>query len=204
MNRLRNDGADRGLSWSHASAAGKFCGRLTNVIVEMNAAMRPIWARSQRTVDTGQLHESLQALLADGLVLIDGGLFFAKLLGRSGARVDDGGDLTGAEAGVNKLHLDDNIVNLNLEGWAEYCVGQGVLLGRAVFKAAAALTAAPVDVLISADLGDPVQVADHILNACPSSTFRFYGRRPNNPWTTDDLEGIVHPVARLRLDPSPV
>ena len=140
--------------------------------------MRTIWAQAEPVMATGQLHGSLQKLIDVGLVAVDGGLFFAALR-RTGHRVADIHDLTGEEAGVNKLYLDD-IVDTDIDGWAAYCVGQGVLLGRAVVEAAARFTRRPIDVLISADFGAPIQVGDQVLDSCPSSTFRFYCRRVDN------------------------
>ena len=164
----------------------------------MNESMRPIWAEAQTTVDAGHLDESLQAKLVDGLELSDGGLLFATHLRKTSLRRNPN-DLTGWEADVNKVCLDE-LVDTDLPGWAGYCVGQGALLGRAVLEAAAGLTSMPVDVLISADLGDPTRVGDEMLSAYPSSTFRFYRYRPDNLWTTEELAGMMQPVARLRFE----
>lgn len=71
-------------------------------------------------------------------------------------------------------------------------VGQGILIGRRILLMASEITSVPPEVLISADQGG--------LDRPPSSTFRFYGRRPNEPpWRSEDLEHYSEAVLVIRL-----
>lgn len=170
----------------------------TGVVLEsMNEPMRSLWAAAQPLVALGDLHGDLIELLDAGLTVVDGGVFFTReLQGNGHLRVGDT-DLTGQEALINKLHLDD-LVDVSDAGWPAVCVAQGVLLAARVFDLAAALTPSPIDVVVSVDSASFRQIGDEIMETYPSSTFRFFVHREGQLWLSEDLDGFTEAVAVLQ------
>lgn len=162
----------------------------------MNQQMVPIWADAQRVVDNDELDVRLHGLAEAGIVALGGAVVFAAKVA-PGWRPAKGESLTGVEAGLNKVFLDE-LVDTDQQGWAASCIGQGVLLANRVFHLAALATGLPIDVALSADLGGPVAVNGSTFDTFPSSTFRFYVRRDDDPWMSEDLEGFDQPVALIR------
>lgn len=164
----------------------------------MNKPMRSVWAVAEPLVAGGELHVDLQGLLDAGLTVVDGGLFFTRELQATPHLRKDETDLTGQEAVINKLHLD-HLVDIELPGWEVGCLVQGVLLAGRVLDAALALSALPVDVVITVDLGGPKNVGGELVETFPSSTFRFLLHRESETWVSaDDLDRFAEPVAVLR------
>jgi hypothetical protein len=60
------------------------------------------------------------------------------------------------------------------------------------------VTDLPIDVSFSVDLGGPTVVRSEVFETFPSSAFRFYVRRADDPWISDDLEAFDQPVAVTR------
>jgi hypothetical protein len=165
-----------------------------DVLLElMNPAMREIRQEAEALIAVGELTSGLQELIDAGLTQTDGGVYFTKFVAGNSHMDQTSLGQTGHEALVNKLHLEDYL-DTDPPDWATRCVAQGVLLGRQVLTRAAKLTPMPIDVVLSADLGG--------VNSYPSATFRFYGHRPDDRWTTDDVDRFRQPVAILRPGPS--
>ena len=168
------------------------------MLESMNGPMRSIRAEAETLIAVGQLHAYLSELLDAGLTAVDGGVFFTRELRSNGHLKTGDTDLTGQEALINKLHLDD-LVDVDSAGWSAICVAQGVLLAERVFDIAAAMTPLPIDVVVSVDLGGPRKVGDAIIESYPSSTFRFFVHREGQPWISkNDLDGFTEPVALLQ------
>ena len=146
------------------------------VVESMNEPMRSIRAQAQPLIAAGALDESLSALLHAGFSVAGDGVFFTRELELNGHLRTAGLDLTGEEALINRLHLDD-LVDTGKAGWAVDCLVQGVLLAGRVFEAVAALTSLPIDVVVSVDLGGRREGGDQVIESYPSSTFRFFGHR---------------------------
>lgn len=108
-------------------------GQTGAVLVSMNEPMRSLWPAAQPLIASGALHADLVELLDAGLTAIDGGLFFTRDLQTNGHLRAGDSDLTGQEALVNKLHLDD-VADVGDAGWPAVCVA------RARFLPAASLT----------------------------------------------------------------
>lgn len=156
-------------------------GQNATVITEhMNGLMREIRREAADLIDAGRLDPGLQAFLDDqGLVVRDGGrLYFAGLLRLNGDR-SPYSSLTGRESWVSSFH-PDQFLGTEQPDWATVNLAHSVLLARQVLTRVAALTPMPVDVLVGIDLGG--------FGSYPSSTFRFYGRRPDDRWLSDDLD----------------
>lgn len=162
----------------------------------MNEPMRSLRAAADGLIAAGELHPDLIELLNAGLTAADGGIYFTSYLQGNGHLLGVG-DLTGQQALINKLHLDD-FVDVGRAGWEVICVAQGVLLARRVIDSAAALSPLPVDVVISVDSGGPWQVGDSVFETIPSSTFRFFVHRDDEPWMSEDLDGYSKPMALLQ------
>jgi hypothetical protein len=172
-------------------------GQTVSVLESMNEPMRSLWVGAEPLVATGELHADLIELLDAGLTAVDGGVFFTRELRANGHLRAGDTDLTGQEALINKLHLDD-LVDVGGDGWPVICVAQGVLLAGRVFDCAAELSPLPIDVVVSVDSGGPRQVGDDVIETYPSSTFRFFVHREGQPWLSEDLGGFTEAVALLQ------
>jgi len=162
----------------------------------MNTLMAPLWAEAHLSIDREVLHPRLAELVEAEVVVLGGAVVFAKRA-RPNYRPAVGESLTGVEASVNKVYLDE-LVDTGQPGWAAKCIVQGVLLADRVLRMCASVTDLPVDVVLSADLGGSEVVGDDVIETIPSSTFRFYVRRGDDPWMSDDLDGFNQPVAVIR------
>ena len=150
-------------------------------------------------VAADRLDGRLRALLDDGPAVERECLFSARYATRRIA-TSPYRDPTGLESWVNSFHLDDYFRPDNPD-WAVSCVGQGVLLARELLLRAAILTPTPLDVLLTVDFGGIEIVGSEELESFPSSTFRFYGRRPDDLWIGDeDVRDWDGPGAVLRID----
>jgi hypothetical protein len=160
------------------------------MMVEMlSDPMRALRRDAEPIVAAGRLDAQLQDLLDEGLILDNGGLYFARWLATRG-RTSPYTDLTGLESWVNSFHLDHEYFDTAQPDWAVQCVGHGILLAQAVLTRAAELTHQPIDVLLTVDFGGG--------DFFPGSTFRFYGHRQHNLWVNDDIVRGDEPVAILR------
>jgi hypothetical protein len=155
----------------------------------MNDPMLALRKSAVSVIRVGRLSGWLPSLLADGLVLIDEGVYFGSELKSNSHLLKSEMGKTGREALVNKVRLDE-VIDVSSEGWEVQCVGQGVMLGREVLAAAQLLTPLPVDVVISVN-----QAGEF-----PSSTFRFYVHRTGDLWINDNLAGFTEAVMIIRAD----
>lgn len=164
------------------------------VIVErMNGLMREIRREADDIIAAGRLDPRLQAFADDqGLVVPDGGIYFAGLLRLNGDRTPRHSP-TGHEALVNSFHPDE-MLGTQQPDWATVNLAHSVLLAREILRRAATLTPMPVDVVVGIDLGG--------FGSYPSSTFRFFGRRADDRWIADDLDDVhAQAVGVYRLAP---
>jgi hypothetical protein len=140
--------------------------------------MQPYRKEAELLLPSEVLAPELSALLAEGLVVEDGALYFVACR-RSNPHLMGDTSLTGRESIINKLHLDD-YVDTATDRWAALCVAHGLLLGREVLSQADSL-----------ELPFPVEVVTAVQSDTSqfrASTFRFYLRRPADPLLADDLE----------------
>lgn len=153
---------------------------LSEPMAALRRAAKPI-------VAGGRLDTMLRDLLDDGLTVDDRCLFltrYTRNIATSPYR-----DPTGLESWVNSFHLDDYFPPSDPPGepdWAVTCVGQGMLLARELLDRAASITPTPIDVLLDVNFGGMEVIRSMEVRWYPSSTFRFYGRRPDNHWIRDE------------------
>jgi len=152
------------------------------VLVEhMNGLMRVIRREAAEIIAADRLEPGLQTFLDNqGLTVQNGGIYFADMLARNGARTPRN-SLTGHEALVNKFHPDE-FLGTEQPDWACVNLAHCVLFARQVLTRLAALTPMPVEVVVGIDLGG--------FGSFPSSTLRFYGRRPDDLWLRGDVDDM--------------
>jgi hypothetical protein len=169
--------------------------------------MRRLRASAEDLIQSGSLHVELHELLASGLAVVDGCIYFAQELARNPHLSRERMGALGHQSLVNKLHLEDWWDSASSMRWDIWCVGQGVLLARAVIAAADTLTPLPVDVVLTLDPGGAEPPHDSYstvsfspdstdLVSVPSSTFRFYVHRDGDCWIEDGrleekLDGVM-------------
>lgn len=157
----------------------------------MNEAMTPVLAAARGLVKLGTVLDlRLRELALPGVVAEDDRLYLRALLAvRDGQR--DHVDRSGHESWVNAVHLDE-IVGDDVDEWGAHCVAQGLLLAEQVHQSVpAAREPVVVDYVISVDLGEE-------RDTYPSSSFRFYRHRPDEPPMLAEIGAFVQPLLRIR------
>jgi hypothetical protein len=160
---------------------------VTALVEQMNRVMRPYRVRAETLLESDRLHGELIDLIAEGLMVDDGCLYFAGEFRRSHGGAEQ--SRTGREAFVNHVHfghLDD--VERPGEEWAAEAVAQGILLARRVFDLARPLNLG-LPIIASVSLQD---------DEYRVSTFRFYLDRREDPLLDRDLESYSEPVLTLK------
>lgn len=157
-----------------------------------NRAMSALLDRAVEVAELGVLDPRLEGLASEGMESREGALVLHRNA-RQNSHLFKADDLTGSEAAINELHLDDYF---NGQEWPIQCVGQGILLARRIFEDSREITTNTIEAVIAVQAG----MADGIL---PSATFRFYCLRPDDRWLADDIELYGEAILTIQ-SPSPV
>ncbi|GEA86989.1 hypothetical protein [Cellulomonas cellasea] len=137
-----------------------------------------------------ELDPRLGAFVLPGVVVDDDRLYLRALLERrDGER--ERFDRSGHESWVNSLHLDE-VVDDGADQWGALCVAQGLLLAEQVHQSIPQQRdSVVVDYVISVDFGEA-------RGTYPSSSFRFYRHRPDEPPMLAEISTFAQPLLRIR------
>lgn len=135
-----------------------------------------------------QMTESLaRAVLGDGVTTRSGAAFLTSGLRRN-AHLFRADDLTGSQAAINAIHLDQFVHG---DRWAAECVRLGVQLARGILDRVDPDERQGLEFVISA--------ADRSPGTLRCSVVRFYQHWPEEPpWLAEDLDVYIEAVLRLR------
>jgi hypothetical protein len=143
------------------------------------------------------LDPRLAELIEAGIVVLGGAVVFAKPAPADYRPAADE-SLTGVEAGVNKIFLDE-LVDTEQPGWAAKCIAQGVLLAEQVHRRCASVTDLPIDVALSADLCGSTVIGGEAIETFPSSTWNERYPRTRQVWSGEPNATLVAELEGLAL-----